>query len=258
MELPYPDPDELAKTGILERWAISRGTFRIEIMKEEHAEQSAELLSHLWPSSNVITRTLGITEKEYRPWAERNIARAIQEELSMVCIDERTNKVVGFEILSDLNGPKLDTSGLDPRFAIHFAFLDLVEGAYRKQYSDTPHGVIAYIVCAGISAAYGGLGLVSRMGLWTVWFLWKLGYQRLSATATHAASQFLALRKVGFHLVNEYHYTDFVYDGKRYLESITEPKAATLFEGDIDTFCSSIFEAKMKYLNEKSNRRAKL
>lgn len=99
-----------------------------EILQEKDLEETTALLSQIFTEGEPVTKSLEITPKEFRYFAEIYCKKAVKEGISMIARDKDNYKIVSFIISEDFDSPQPEEiQNIDKKIVPLMALVDAIE-----------------------------------------------------------------------------------------------------------------------------------
>ena len=195
------------------------------VFTEEDIPSTIDCIVKIFLYDEPMTKSLGITESEFRTFAKAICERTAKEKMSYVCKDGAT--VVGFCLNEDLVTEPFSTSmnitsKMDPIFAI----LSSLDEEYLKN-KERLKGRYFHAVMAGSLKEYRNKGIVKELASKSWALAKKKGFSEVVGEATNIKSQNLLQKYYNFNIAAKIDYETFEFEGKFPFKDINE-KSCTL------------------------------
>eukprot|EP01115_Flamella_aegyptia_P004369 TRINITY_DN1891_c0_g1_i1.p1 TRINITY_DN1891_c0_g1~~TRINITY_DN1891_c0_g1_i1.p1 ORF type:complete len:274 (-),score=50.49 TRINITY_DN1891_c0_g1_i1:91-912(-) len=231
--------------------------FIYDILDESRLEQTIDCFTKIWTSGNVVTTYLGIEEDDFRPYGENICKIACDQGLSIIAIDKKKDKVVGFHLSHDFDTVEYSEEfkeTLDERFQVHIAFLTEMMDEYKKIHADWKYGDAINACAAGSFAEYANKGIVTKTALWAFWVANYHKYKYHFGIVTNIKTRHLLRKRARHQIIMEKNFSKWVYHGRRPFRRLKEPATAALLETTLQ-YQSSSWSHRMKKADFRKKRR---
>ena len=203
---------------------------RVVPLDQEILKPAFELATEIFIRHSTLHQALGIGLDAYRDYLHPSFVDMINDELSVVAIDEATEKLIGCLIACDFY-KVLETS---PNASGLFKPLEALTNALCKQYrqkrSIGPGEVTLVDMGAVVESASGG-GVYQKLRDFAQKGAKQAGFSRVVGELSSCATQHVVLNRLGHQNVAEIRFQEFELDGVFPFSSITEPPSIILAEG---------------------------
>ncbi|MBD2387665.1 hypothetical protein [Cylindrospermum sp. FACHB-282] len=208
---------------------LSRKNVSYQILTEGHLSSAIECLSSTFQSREPMTQALKITLEEFEYFAEILLQKAVNDQLSLVALDQINGKVVGVLIGEDfVTEPPERIKTVSSKFLPIFELLGSLDKAYKQQYP-VESGQLYHIFMVGVYKEYAGLSV--RLIKIAESIAHKKGYVGSIGESTGHIAHQINTKRLGFKEVEgiaPVYYDDFHYEGQRVFTEITECQSCRL------------------------------
>ena len=137
--------------------------YTLQTLNEEYAKSAAEVFIKSFCDSEPITKYLHINYKDYEPFANEVIQKAVKEGLSKIAVD-RHNRVIACAIAEDLADPFIPHPSHYPKLKPVFSIIEDLSKPflYGKKFVK---GKVIHLWIAVVDQAYRGLGLSTEIDM---------------------------------------------------------------------------------------------
>merc|ERR1712137_451133 len=210
--------------------------FIYDILDESRLEETIDCFSKIWTNGNVVTTYLGIEEEDFRPYATNICKIACEQKMSIIAIDKKLNKVIGFHLSHDFatEEDKEFKNSLDERFQVHISFLREMMDDYKRIHPDWKYGDAINACAAGSFPEYANKGVVTIAALWAFWVCKAYGYKYHFGIVTAIQTKHLLMKRSRHELILEKNFSKWIYHGRRPFRKLKNPKCASLLESSLD------------------------
>lgn len=181
-------------------------------------------------NASTLHKALNINLEEYRPYLQASFDEMVQENLSVVAVDGKTNRVVGCLIACDFYHHTQTKSTALEKFAPLSALSKALCKTFIQQRAPKM-GDIVFFDMAAITPTYLGQGIYQEMRTFAHAYAKQQGFKSVIGELSSAITQHFVLNKMGHINRAEVVYEHFDYQGKRPFQSIQEPTSIILAEG---------------------------
>nr|XP_006825460.1 PREDICTED: uncharacterized protein LOC102809631 [Saccoglossus kowalevskii] len=217
---------------------------RYEVMTSEHVEEASHVLSEAFLRGDPLSI---VVNHPYEVELSSNInlcKYCVQEGVSMVAIDNRTEKVVGAinGLLCHGNDIELEkpdhpmiTADIAPYIipAMKPYIWALEKSFYEYPDFNKDRDCMILVSCKiGVREDYGGIGIGTRLAELRADLCREKDIKFILVTSTGPISQKL-YSKLGYEYISEIPYKEFEIDGKQPFASITACSSSKLFVGKL-------------------------
>lgn len=182
----------------------------ITILQAEHIPSTVELFVKTFCDSEPITRHLGMSYREYQPFAMEVVRKAAQEGLSYVAID-KNNKVIACSIGEDLSHPFKPQPSHYPKLKPILALLEELDKPFISG-REFKKGKIIHVWIAAVDSTYRGQGLSTIINMACIEGAARRGYEFAYAEFTNDISENVTHHFKMLELCNKISYDEFQYD----------------------------------------------
>lgn len=197
----------------------TKSEFEVSILKEEHAKSTLQLFVKSFCDSEPITKELNISYKDYEPFAEAVIKKAIHDGISVVAVNQN-NEVIACAIAEDMTNPFQPQLSQYPKMKPIF---DILDDLSDKFLSDKKfiYGKLAHVWIAIVDQRHRGQSLSTAIDMACAELLLLKGYDFVYAEFTNALSEKIAHHYDVFSVCNTVDYQDWsMKDGTKPFEKV--------------------------------------
>jgi len=184
--------------------------YKIQTLNEEYAKAATELFIKAFCDSEPVTKYLHVSYKDYEPFAQEVIKKAVKEGLSKIAID-RHNRIIACAIGEDLADPFIPHEQHYPKLKPVFALLDELSSPFT-QGKKFAKGKVFHIWIAAVDQAYRGLGLSTEIDMACVEAAARKGFDYAYAEFTNELSEKVTSQFKILKLCNRIPYNTFILD----------------------------------------------
>lgn len=134
--------------------------FCLEKLKAKHLDQVVQLITRTFCDSEPMGQYLKLDYKGFAPFAEQVTIKAIQDELSIVALEE--DQVVACALVEDIAKPLHMGVDLDQKFEAIFSLLDNLGNDFFSDKVFAPNH-IAQLFITAVDSDYRGKGLSKKV-----------------------------------------------------------------------------------------------
>lgn len=208
---------------------------RYEFLTRQRCIDAALCVSEVFADNEPLAHHLGVTTDEMFSFTSRYYPLIVKDQLSVVAIDEATEKCVGARITEDYVQPDPPPDLFDrisPRLVPVFSFLDHLAEKFKRSHKPK-RGQYIHMFMVAVKPQYTNRGIAPRMNLLAFQRALELGYTHAVTEPTGCISQHILRNKFGFDLVHEENYDDFTINGVQVFSGMTMHKSGMLLVKDI-------------------------
>ena len=200
-----------------------------EIMQEKDLEETATLLSKIFSSKEPVTKSLDITEEEFRYFAEIYCRKAVRDGLSVVAKDKSNkDKIVSFIISEDLDSEQPEgIEKVGPKILPLIALVDALEEDIKSNKKEGERRFHMFL--GGTDKEYENRHILTILNEETMKLAKTKGFTSLVTEPSGFATQHI-FKKFGFETRNMIEYKTFLYEGKNVFKNIEGPVGIPLME----------------------------
>ena len=213
---------------------MSKDGIRYEMLSEANLFGAVRCVSESFTKNEPMSRHLGITQAEFANFAQACYSELIDEQLSLVAIDENTNQVIGVRISEDYcrQDQELYIDGLSPKFFPLFSLLDELALKFRQLRKILP-GTYAHMFMVAVAEGFTSRGIAPTMYRLFLNIAIKRGFTWAVTEPTGMISQHILGTKFGFHELHRVKYADFEFEGTRPFADLMGHECAMLMEKEL-------------------------
>ncbi len=137
--------DNFSRNGL-----IKNTNYHCKILTNQYAEQVIDVFTRAFCHDEPMTNYLHMDETKYREFAREVTNKAIEDELSIVALDE--DKVIALALVEDLADPG-SIPDFDPKFNDILALLDTLGGDFFKE-KNFPSKHVAHLFITAVDENY--------------------------------------------------------------------------------------------------------
>lgn len=206
------------------------------LLDSSDVEEMTNLLAEVFSRFEPMAVAAGMLYAEINRLVGLYCRQTLEDELTIVAREKRSNKLIGVMIAIDFAYPQppgiLEVA---PNFEPVGALLNELEEKYRKENSLFP-GKVMNLFMLAIVEDFAGKSVAQNLTMLTLKNGLKKGYERAVTEATSKASQHV-FRKLGFVDLFQSRYSDFIYHDRHIFETITGSDAAILMQRNLHHPC---------------------
>lgn len=191
--------------------SMVKNEYKIITLSEQYAKQAADLFIKSFCDSEPITKHLGITYKDYEPFAKEVIKKAVKEGMSVIALD-KNDRVIACTISEDLANPFQPNLTSYPKLEPVFALIDELDEPFFRG-KKFLKGKIAHVWIAIVDSTLRGKGLSTAIDLACTDLAAKKGYEFVYCEFTNAISENITHHYSVTQLCNNIKYDDFNFNG---------------------------------------------
>ncbi len=203
------------------------------LIEQPDLEELEDLLASVFSQFDPPAVAVGLSFNEVHEIVRLYGQRAPDDSLTVIARTHDSGKMVGAMLTDDFASPPPDH--LDSLLSGHFqpiaALLEGLDVQYRRIHKVDP-GKILHLFMLGVAPDFGGRGIAHTLVHQTLENGRRRGYERAITEATGKVSQHI-FRKQGFIERFRIVYKDFLQDGNRPFETISDHGAVILLERDL-------------------------
>lgn len=207
---------------------------RYEMLSELNLMGAVHCVSKVFTQSEPMSRHLGITADEFKIFAQAYYSELIDEELSLVAIDEDSDQVIGVRMSEDYckQEDEIFIENLSPKFYPLFALLETLGEPFQKTHALVP-GKFVHLFMVAVDGNYTRRGIAPTMYKAFLRMVINRGYTEAVTEPTGVISQHILRNKFGFEELNRINYTDFDYEGTRPFADLQGHECAMLMQKNL-------------------------
>jgi len=213
---------------------------RYELLTADHVDQVVEMFTKAFCRSEPMTRYLEMDEELYKNFALAVTQKAVEDELSIVVLEDK--KVIACAIVEDLVAPG-PIPDFDPKFKYILSLLENLGGSFFAG-KDFPTNHIAHLFITAVHEEYRHLGLSRQVNFQAMDLAAHKGFEYIYCEFTHPYNElgtipYLINKKklIGtisypeFQHDNEYPFANLNFVARSYLWEI-QPNAKLRYQQD--------------------------
>lgn len=188
-----------------------------------------ELVTKTFCETEPTTTALGLTESDYRPFAEYAVANGIASGLSHVAVDGN-GEIVGVTIAEDwANRGKIPTSAVPPRMKPLVSLLETLQSQFQP--GEVASNTIAYGWITAIKPGFQNLGLGPKINGVTLNHKRAIGFRYSYAEFTNPRNARFAANLPSDRLrhISSVPYSDFEFEGRKPFSALQGEASSYIF-----------------------------
>lgn len=203
--------------------------YQYKILESEHYTQVVNVITQSFCTDEPMTKYLGITPREFFPFAELVVKKAIKDRLSTIVLDG--DKVSACSIIEDTADPLDIIIDIDPRFKIIFSFLEYLGGDFFSE-KNIEKGHLAHLFFTAVDKNYHGKGLSRKVNFESIQLAKEKGFDFMCCEFTHHYNEKGTIKnlKNSKLLIKSCSYKDFIFEGKKPFENLDGHASAYIWE----------------------------
>ncbi len=197
-----------------------------EILQEKDLEETITLLSEVFSRGEPVTKSLGITAKEFHYFAEIYCKKAVKDGLSIIAKDK--GKVVGFVISEDFDSAQPEgIEKIDIKIVPLMALVDEVEKDAKSSKKEGESRFHMFL--GGTDKQYEGRHIATTLVEESMKLAKIKNFTVAIAEPSGFATQYM-FNKLGFEQKIMIEYKDFLFNGENVFKNIEGPVGLPLME----------------------------
>ncbi|HLB71735.1 MAG: hypothetical protein OIN88_08485 [Candidatus Methanoperedens sp.] len=197
-----------------------------EILQEKDLEKTAALISEVFSKGEPMTKSLGITAKEFHYFAEIYCKKAVRDGSSIIAKDK--GKVVGFVISEDFDSAQPEgIEKIDAKIVPWMALIDEVEKDAKSSKKEEERRF--HLFLGGTDKQYEGRHINTTLAEESIKLAKIKNFTSVMVEPTGFTSQHM-FNKLGFEQKNMIEYKRFLFEGKKVFKNIEGPIGLPLME----------------------------
>lgn len=207
---------------------------RYEMLSELNLMGAVHCVSQVFTHSEPMSRHLGITPDEFKIFAQAYYSELIDEELSLVAIDEDSDQVIGVRMSEDYckQEDEIFIENLSSKFYPLFALLESLGQPFHETHDLIP-GKYVHLFMVAVDDNYTRRGIAPTMYKTFLRMVLKRGYTEAVTEPTGVISQHILRNKFGFRELNRIDYRSFEYEGGYPFEKLEGHACAMLMQKNL-------------------------
>lgn len=204
-----------------------------DVLKEADLDQVIECIVHTFADGDPLARAVALNESELKTFITIFLKNQILEDgLSVIARDEKNGRVIGGLLITDLLAdPPAAMDGLSDKMLPLLALFDHLDGLYLAEH-DVKKGEVLHVIMEGVAPDVKNNGIGFRMLIKGYEIAKAKNYKSAIAEITGATSQHVAA-KYGARELYSQKYNDFVFEGTRPFQNITDCESIKLMSVDL-------------------------
>lgn len=196
----------------------TKDTTKIEELTKNHLKETVDLFVRSFCDSEPITKYLGISRKDYIPFATEVTEKAIKDGLSNVVLNQN-NKVIGLIIGEDLADPFIPNFSLYPKVKPIYELLETLSKPFMdgKKFKK---GKVMHTWIAAIDEKYRSHGIYLELGMSHVKSAARKGYNFIYSDFTNPHSEKIVRQFKILRLCNKLKYSDYSFQSTKPFEGV--------------------------------------
>ncbi len=203
---------------------------KLKILTPNLREETFDLATEVFIEGSTLHVALGIELEEYREYLRGSFDQMAREGLSVVAIEEVSEKIVGCIIASDFYN-HLDISISQNE---KLAPIGALGNALAIKYLETQEiaeGQVILSDMAVIAPEMAGKNIYQDMKAFCHENARAKGFKRIVGELSSQATQHVVLNKLGHAKIAETRFRDFEFQGRKPFANIAKPESIILAEG---------------------------
>lgn len=184
----------------------------IQTLQNTHEKSTIELFVKAFCDSEPLTKHLKITYKDYEPFANEVVKKAIKDGMSVVALDEN-NRVIACTIGEDITDPFHPVMSKYPKMGPIFAFIDTVSEPFLSN-KKFVKGKIDHIWISITHPEFRGQGLSTKIDMACAELAAKKGFEFSYTEFTNVPSEKIAHHYPVNKLMNTVKFEEFTWKGQ--------------------------------------------
>ncbi len=180
-----------------------------------------------------IATHLQMVEENFRPFIHQLLTHALQDQLSWVAADKKTEKVIGALVATDLANDFQPTTLSDPKLLRVFRFLDDLWAPFINE-TNVPKGLVAHAYMGAVLPEYQRSGIINTMYAIAYRSAWERGYRKVMGEVTSSYSLNLLRKNPHATELNSIAYADYEQDKIKIFEGMKIHEQCVLFSAPIE------------------------
>lgn len=205
---------------------------RITGITAELQDEAFSLICNVFAKNSVLHSALEISAKEYRRYAAPWFEGIVQQQFSLVALDEDTQKVVGCLLACDYANQVSNPSTVPEKFRPLSALLSQLDHLYSAGEASLP-GERLLVDIAVVHPDAGGKGVYRRLRESVHHIARAAGFRLVIGELSSAATQYVCINKMGQRVCAEINYASFEFEGRTPFASISNPCGIQLVEAEL-------------------------
>lgn len=184
--------------------------YTLQTLNEEYAKSATDVFVKSFCDSEPITKYLHVNYKDYEPFANEVIQKAVKEGLSKIAVD-RHNRVIACAIAEDLADPFIPHPSHYPKLKPVFGIIEELSRPflYGKKFVK---GKVIHLWISAVDQAYRGLGLSTEIDMNCIEGAARKGFDFAYAEFTNELSEKVTSQFKILKLCNRIQYNTFILD----------------------------------------------
>lgn len=198
------------------------------ILLEDDIDETVQCILSAFSLGEVKCKALGVTKEDGFVFSENYCRKAAREGLSLIARENKTDKIIGFQINSDFtSGQPEGTENISPKLYPITAITDALEKKYREKNQVKP-GELLYQLLIGVQPLYSRRNIGYTIASLTRGIARANGFKGMITECSGSISQHLAIDKAGYKEVASINYNEFIYYGQKVFQHITDCRSTKL------------------------------
>ncbi len=192
---------------------ITETNYKIATLAKEHLESATDLFTRVFCDNEPVTKHIGITYQEYKPFVAEVLTKAVEDGLSVVAID-KNNQVIACAISEDIADRFIPNTKHYPKLTPVIALLDKLSSQFcaGKKFLK---GKIAHVWISAVSPDHRGTGLSTSIDMACGNLAVSKGYDFAYAEFTNPISQNITHHYKSIEKCGSINYENFTFEGQK-------------------------------------------
>lgn len=203
-------------------------SYQYKVLQSEHYDQAVNVITHTFCEYEPMTKYLGITHRDFIPFAELMVDKAIKDGLSIVALDG--DKVTACTIVEDIADPLAITINIDSKLKIIFSLLEhLGSDFFNEKIIEKGH--LAHLFITAVDKDYFGKGLSRKVNFESIKLAQLKGFDFMCCEFTHHYNEQGTIKnlKNSKLLIRSCPYKDFIFEEKKPFEHLDGSASAYIW-----------------------------
>ena len=201
-------------------------------MSLANIESASDCVCKTFLLNEPLATHLRMVEENFKPFIDQLLTHALQDDLSWVASDQKTGKVIGAFIATDLANDFQPTN-VDPKLASVFKLLEGLWAPFAHE-THVPKGLVAHAYMGAVLPEYQRSGIINTMYAIAYKNGWERGYRKAMGEVTSVYSLNLLRKNPNVKELNSIAYADYEQDGVKIFEGMKIHEQCVLFSAPIE------------------------